>query len=131
MSISLPDWLTQANQEFARTHPGDSGFRQPIHAVYGGAHLFKADLFQKLGRLAERALSEYAPDSASLALALGIPSKLAETVYARVLEKLHREPVEDYRIDFEDGYGFRPDAEEDAASNAAAAELSKAMSAGT
>ena len=29
------------------------------------------------------------------------------------MDKLKREPVEDYRIDFEDGYGNRPDAEED------------------
>ena len=49
---------------------------------------------------------------------------LAHTVYARVREKLRKEPVEDYRIDFEDGYGNRPDAEEDQHALAAAAELS-------
>ena len=38
---------------------------------------------------------------------------LALKVYARVQEKLQREPVEDFQIDFEDGYGNRPDAEED------------------
>lgn len=38
---------------------------------------------------------------------------LAHTVYARVLEKLKREPIEDFRIDFEDGYGNRLDSEED------------------
>ena len=32
---------------------------------------------------------------------------------ARVVDKLKREPIEDYRLDFEDGYGTRPDAEED------------------
>ena len=48
---------------------------------------------------------------------------LAYTVYKRVREKLTREPVEDYRIDFEDGYGNRPDAEEDAHAVAAAKEL--------
>ena len=30
------------------------------------------------------------------------------SVYQRVLEKLSREAVEDFRIDFEDGYGNRP-----------------------
>ena len=35
--------------------------------------------------------------------------------------KLAREPVEDFRIDFEDGFGARPDAEEDATAVAAAA----------
>jgi citrate lyase beta subunit len=48
---------------------------------------------------------------------------LADHVYQRVREKLQREPVEDYRIDFEDGYGNRPDAEEDAHAESAAREL--------
>ena len=39
---------------------------------------------------------------------------LAYTVYERILKKLQSEPIEDSRIDFEDGYGNRPDAEEDA-----------------
>jgi citrate lyase beta subunit len=55
---------------------------------------------------------------------------LAYTVYTRVREKLRKEPVEDYRIDFEDGYGSRPDAEEDQHAIAAAAELAAGMSAG-
>ena len=31
------------------------------------------------------------------------------TIRARIVEKLRREPVEDFRIDFEDGYGNRVD----------------------
>src|SRR5579863_1069646 len=105
--------------------------RQPVHVVYGGAHLFKSDTSRKLGKLAERALAEYAPDAAILAEAVGIRADLAATVYERVVEKLRREPVEDYRIDFEDGFGIRSDAEEDAVADAAAAELSKGLSEGT
>jgi citrate lyase beta subunit len=52
---------------------------------------------------------------------------LEETVYARVLEKLRREPVEDYRIDFEDGYGNRSDAEEDGHALACAEEVARGM----
>jgi hypothetical protein len=33
------------------------------------------------------------------------PAWLAHAIYTRVQEKLSREPVEDFRIDFEDGYG--------------------------
>ncbi|RME04683.1 MAG: phosphoenolpyruvate kinase [Planctomycetota bacterium] len=47
------------------------------------------------------------------------------TLYQRVLEKLENEPVEDFRIDFEDGYGNRSDAEEDQAARNAAEELAK------
>jgi citrate lyase beta subunit len=50
---------------------------------------------------------------------------LATTVHARVLEKLRHEPVEDLRIDFEDGYGARPDAEEDWHAASAARELAQ------
>src|SRR5580698_10167491 len=131
MMPTLPASLAKANQEFSRRYPGDSGRRQPVHTVYGGAHLFKADLCRKMGSIAERTLTEFASDAATLALAIGIPSHLADTVYERVIEKLRREPVEDFRIDFEDGYGNRPDTEEDATADSAAEEVLKGMNAGT
>ena len=56
---------------------------------------------------------------------------LAHTIYTRVQEKLKREPVEDFRIDFEDGYGNRPDAEEDGHAASAATEVVNGMNAGT
>jgi citrate lyase beta subunit len=56
---------------------------------------------------------------------------LAHKVYTRVAEKLQREPVEDFRIDFEDGYGNRPDAEEDGHAASAAREVAAGMEAGT
>jgi len=123
MHTRLPDWLTAANHEFARKYPGDSGARQPVHTVYGGAHLFKFDTCRKLGGLAERSLLEYAPDGQTLSTVLGIRPEVAATVHARVLEKLKREPIEDFRVDFEDGYGIRPDDEEDASVDAAVTEM--------
>lgn len=53
---------------------------------------------------------------------------LAFTVYNRVLKKLRSEPIEDNRVDFEDGYGNRPDDEEDGHAAAAADEVAKGMS---
>ena len=127
--MSLAGSLEAANQEFARAHPGESGHRQPVHVVYGGAHLFQHDTVRRLGTLAGQAMEEYAPDAATLALAAGIPNAFAEIVHARVIEKLQREPVEDFRIDFEDGYGVRADADEDAAAVRAAGEVARAMDA--
>lgn len=112
---------------FAKQYPGESGRRQPVHTVYGGAHLFKSDTTVKLGQLAVRSFETFAPDAATLAKALGLPSKLADTIHLRVGEKLAREAVEDFRIDFEDGYGTRPDAEEDGHTVAAAGEVAKGM----
>lgn len=52
---------------------------------------------------------------------------LAYTVYHKIIEKLKTEGVEDFRIDFEDGFGNRPDAEEDDTAVQAALELAKGM----
>jgi citrate lyase beta subunit len=125
------DHLTAANLDFARRFPGESGARQPVHTVYGGGHLMRADTAPKLGALALRVLAEYGDDPAEFAAAVGMPAALAERVHTGVREKLAREPVEDFRIDFEDGYGHRPDAEEDGHAAQAAAEVAGGLNAGT
>ncbi len=129
--------LMKVNAAVARAWPGEPEARQPVHTVYGGAHLFRADSVQKLGALALAALDEYAPDGRSLAAALGFDGtgpdsdRFADTVRARVIEKLRREPIEDFRIDFEDGYGHRPDAEEDGHAVSAAAQIAAGQEAGS
>lgn len=117
--------------DFVKRYPGESGRRQPVHTVYGGAHLFKSDTAVRLGQLAVRSFGAYAPDAATFAAALDLPIALADTIYERVGEKIAREAVEDFRIDFEDGYGTRPDAEEDSHVVAAANEVAKGMATGT
>src|SRR4051812_48621189 len=99
--------LSQANKEFMRRYPGESNRRQAVHTVYGGAHLFKTDSAQKLGEVALRSLKENAPDAATLGNAIGlqVDQTLAQKIYDRIVEKLQREPLEDFRLDFEDGYG--------------------------
>ena len=154
--------LEQAHKAFQRRYPGSSGNRQPIHVVYGGAHLFRSGTARRLGELALRSLDDYAPDFVSFAKAIGLPNSdrlpgsaeaaatvaksiesdpvvarrenrpawFAHTIYRRVREKLQRQPVEDFRIDFEDGYGNRPDDEEDGHAAAAATEVSIGLNAG-
>src|ERR1051325_2420092 len=145
--------LRQANEEFSRHYPGETGRRQPVHTVYGGAHLFKSDSAKRLGSLARRSLDQFAPDFLTFAKAIDLPGAselpdtvdeanelareekkaawLANTIYHRVTEKLQREPVEDFRIDFEDGYGNRPDDEEDGHAVSAAAETAEGNKNGT
>src|SRR4051794_23224318 len=93
--------LRRANRQVAAAYPGDSGDRQPVHTVYGGAQLFRSDLAPKLGRLALAALTEHAPDARSFGKAfdLDVTNGFAAMVRARVADKLTREPVEDFRID--------------------------------
>ncbi|GIU82268.1 MAG: phosphoenolpyruvate kinase [Acidobacteria bacterium] len=129
--------------------------RQPVHVVYGGANLFKADTPEKLGKIALKSIETYAPNFVEFAKAMGflhtksLDESLIETaedeekiknagfdtwlawsVYHRTIEKLRNEPVEDFRIDFEDGYGFRTNDEEDLHARTASEELAKNVSSG-
>ena len=126
--------LSAANQKLARLYPGDATSRQPVHTFIGAADTFTRDSAQRAGQEAIAALNTYAPTAQALAKIVGLPATfpgLAETVRARVIDKLEREPVEDFRLDFEDGYGVRPDAEEDRHAESAALEVAAAMQAGT
>ena len=96
---------------------------QPVHVLYGGGHLFKSNSVSKLGRIALETLDRHLPGPEALAATFGISNALAETIYPRLRLKLEKEPVEEIRIDFEDGYGARPDAEEDEHAAAAAKEM--------
>jgi citrate lyase beta subunit len=154
--------LDQAHKAFLRRYPGAPADRQPVHVVYGGAHLFRASTTRRFGEMALRSMDDYAPDFSAFAKALGfagadaLPNSaeasaamataveadpvaarrenraawFAHTVFQRVREKLRREAVEDFRIDFEDGYGIRPDDEEDGHAAAAAKELATAKNDG-
>jgi hypothetical protein len=125
------DALDQGNRRIAAQYPGELARRQPVHTVYGGAHLFKPDTARKLGAIALRTLQEHAPDAEALAEAIGCDRDLAARIHPRVLAKLQREPVEDFRIDFEDGFGTRPDDEEDSVARAAARDVAASVAGGT
>ena len=130
---SIIENLSAANRAFLARYPGESSRRQPVHVVYGGAHLFRADSAQKLGALALQALREYAPNAATLASAVGADwsAPFAGMIYRRTMAKLEREAVEDFRLDFEDGYGNRPDEEEDGHASSAAREVAAGLATGT
>jgi hypothetical protein len=126
--------LTAANKKLARLYPGDATGRQPVHTFIGPGDAFTKDAARHAGEQALATLNACAPTAQAFAQIIGLPSSipgLADTVRARVVQKLEREPIEDYRLDFEDGYGARPDAEEDRHAAAAAQEVAAGMKAGT
>ncbi len=155
------DKLEEANLAFQKLYPGEREHRQPIHTVYGGANLFKYNLAEKMGEVALTAFDTYAPNFVVLANVLKMPGYqqlppeseaakvkeeldvmsaktlaqhpcwLAYTVYEKVRQKLTSEPVEDFRIDFEDGFGNRPDTEEDEVAAKAAHEVAKGLEQGS
>ncbi|WP_069467127.1 DUF6986 family protein, partial [Actinacidiphila rubida] len=123
--------LAATDAELARRYPGDPGTRQPVHTVYVPADAFGAGTARAWGDEALALLDAHAPGAGALTGVLGLPAALAAEVHDRVRDKLLREPVEDLRIDFEDGYGVRSDAEEDAAAVAAARAVSAAVADGS
>jgi hypothetical protein len=126
--------LSKANTLLARQYPGDPSGRQPVHTFIGAGDAFTHHAAQRAGQQALETLAAFAPTAPALARVIGLPANypgLAETVYARVVDKLTREPIEDFRLDFEDGYGTRPDREEDAHAASAAREVAAGMKAGT
>ena len=122
LADELDGLLAAADHALAAGFPGERPGRQPVHTVYVPADRYDADLVPRWGSEALAALDEHGGDAA-LASAAGLGTAVAEDVCARVRAKLASEPVEDLRIDFEDGYGTRPDDEEDAAVDAAVAAL--------
>jgi citrate lyase beta subunit len=127
----LFDDLERANKRVLALFPGDFPRRQPVHVVYGGAHLFTAGAIEKLGAIARSTLDRHAPDPDSLARALDLDPSLAHRIYPRLVAKLAREPVEDFRIDFEDGFGNRADEEEDRYAISTARDVATAAQNGT
>ncbi|MGH3762073.1 DUF6986 family protein [Actinophytocola sp.] len=106
--------LSEVDAERAARYAGDAGGRQPVHTCYVPADKVTGDVAAEWGAAALSALEEHAPRAGAFAEILGLPGELAEAVHAKVVAKLSREPVEDLRIDFEDGYGPRLNEVEDA-----------------
>lgn len=151
--------LGKSNAAFANSYPGERNASQPVHTLYGGANLFKADTALKLGKLGLKALNTYAPNWIILAHALELPGheflptdpaeieellalpdpgsanrvfSLPHTIYVRLIDRLKSTTaIEDQRVDFEDGYGYRTDLEEDGHAQSAAHEMAKGLAAGT
>ncbi|GAA1160151.1 aldolase/citrate lyase family protein [Kribbella jejuensis] len=104
--------LAAADAALTADYRGDRGVRQPVHTVYVPADRYAENTVADWGAQALKSLDEHPEFAKEL--------DLPDDVYDRVRGKLEREPIEDLRIDFEDGYGNRPDDEEDAAAIAAA-----------
>lgn len=126
--------LAPSDQQLADQYPGERPGRQPVQTLYVPADQFEPDLPMWWGTEALVTLERCAPQPDQFAAAMGLGPQLAAAVRDRVLAKLSTEPVEDLRIDFEDGYrprSARPDSREDDDARAAAALLGDAVIAGT
>jgi citrate lyase beta subunit len=99
--------LAPTDTQLRRDYPGERTTRQPVHVVYVPADRFAAGLVSAYSVYALGAVDQHGP----------LP--FDDDVAARVRHKLATEPIEDLRVDFEDGYGHRRDEEEDAAARSA------------
>jgi citrate lyase beta subunit len=114
--------LAEADAALVAQFPGDRAGRQPVHTVYVPADRYHAALVPDWGAKALAALDARP----------GLFAELVgdDEIVARVRSKLAAEPIEDLRIDFEDGYGNRPDPVEDGDAAAAGAALAAGLSKG-
>ena len=127
LADELDDRLAGVDERLRSSYPGERGARQPVHTVYVPADRFDAKTVAGWGEQALTAMSTYGGTPADLATATGLDAVLVGEVHDRVRAKLATEPIEDLRIDFEDGYGIRADEEEDAAVVAGAAALREVL----
>lgn len=109
----LSDRITAVSAAHGEQFPGPAEGRQPVHTVYVPADRFSRTTPADFGKEALRLFNNHTPGAGSFGSTFGIDPELAGTVRERVAAKLAADPIEDLRIDFEDGYGARSDAEED------------------
>jgi hypothetical protein len=127
--------LKDTDRLLADGYPGDSGTRQPVHTVYVPADRYAPSIAAEWGQQALTAAGE-AGGIQRLAELVGLSPELAADVVPRVEAKLRTEPIEDLRIDFEDGYlapgkSDDPNGTEDAEAIRAADQVAAAVAAGT
>ena len=133
-AVAEVDKMLAASDRALQAHyPGERQSRQPVHTAYTPADLFHPDLAADWGRRALQALADCAPSAADFGAAMGLPDDIAASVRERVVAKLTDQPVEDLRLDFEDGYkpASDDDAAEDSDALAAARNLAAAAAAGS
>jgi len=123
--------LAGADAALAASYRGDRGRRQPVHTVYVPADRYDSATVSGWAEEARQALVANGGSATEWGAALDLPPAIAVEVYDRIARKLGTEAIEDLRIDFEDGYGVRPDEDEDAAAVAAANDLAASIAAGS
>ena len=123
LADDLDRLLIDADAALTSGYPGETGSRQPVHTVYVPGDRFRSDLTTSWGAEAVAAIDERADLFAEL---VG-----NDELVSRVRAKLAAEPIEDLRVDFEDGYGDRGEGTEDADVLAAGTSLAVAIAEGT
>ncbi len=122
--------LAETDLLLARNYPGEQQDRQPVHTLYVPADRFEPDLAARLG-VEALDLVEAQGGMLRVCEIVGLSAELSAAVAPRVEAKLRSEPIEDLRLDFEDGYGVRPEGEEDAEARILAKSIADAVANGT
>jgi hypothetical protein len=125
--------FTETHREQSARYPVREPAWQPVHTVYVPADVFGPGTVASWGESAAGLLAAHLASPSDLAEVFGTAevSGTAADVHGRVAAKLAAEPIEDLRIDFEDGYGVRDPAEEDGHALAAGETVAALHAAGT
>ncbi|MFC4015948.1 DUF6986 family protein [Nonomuraea purpurea] len=110
---AVPEGFEEVYRVQQARYPAAEAGWQPVHTVYVPADRFAAHTVAEWGDQALSLVKSHLAGPGELAEVFGVPAEIAGAVHAKVLRKLSSEPVEDLRVDFEDGYGVRPGPVED------------------
>ena len=122
--------LADADAALAATYPGDRGRRQPVHTVYVPADRYDSGTVAAGPRRRGRRWPPTAGPRRSWPKRSTCSPRSPSRSTSGSAASWTPRPIEDLRIDFEDGYGIRPDEDEDAAAVAAAQALAASIAAG-
>jgi citrate lyase beta subunit len=100
----IDDLLAGVEADLEARYPGDGATNQPVHTVYVSAADATVDIPAEWGGAAGELLDTHH----GLLVDLG-----GEDAVEAVRRRLASTPIQDLRVDFEDGYGRRPDDVED------------------
>jgi citrate lyase beta subunit len=115
--------LAAADAALDARYPGPQDVAQPVHTAYLPAGDYRPGVALAWGQRALESLRQNVSGPEELADAVGLPVERVAAVWALVLRKLSTSPIEDLRIDFEDGYGHPGNEVEDADAERAGREL--------
>ncbi|MEU6712665.1 aldolase [Nonomuraea sp. NPDC046802] len=110
---AVPEGFEEVYRIQQARYPAAEAGWQPVHTVYVPADRFTAHTVAEWGDQALSLVKSHLAGPGELGEVFGVPAEIAGAVHAKVLRKLSSEPVEDLRVDFEDGYGVRPGPVED------------------
>lgn len=108
----LDEELRASDEQAERDGSAKAPAWQPLHTVYVPADAYQPDLPHQWGSAALETLERVVKTPAALASLVDADPALGSRIFTSVSRKLASHPIEDLRLDFEDGLSCGPEEED-------------------